>query len=135
MEKSRSLGVTIISKIEIVIGTIGIFCFIPLGIGELLNELYGSHGTSERYVGFGVDVILGVICSIILITGKLTYKLRPAGRVLHLFFSVLFIILYFLLFYVLRCKLEYILNFWVLPISPLFFIFFFTRPKVKEQFK
>lgn len=145
MDKERSLGVIIISKIEIVIGTIGFLLFTPFTIMELLNELYGPQGQSERYVGFTVDLILAITCGITLIAGKLTYQLKKAGRIFNLTLSVYVIGFYLLILYVIiKFKLISIANlllYYKYPILyipfilSLFLIYFFNHPKVKEQFK
>lgn len=145
MNKERSLGVTIISRIEIVIGTIGLLLFTPLTIMELLNELYVYQGQSERYVGFTVDLILAITCGITLIVGKLTYQLKPLGRILHFFISLFIIICYILFLYLIKFDIKIILSdllsdprFIVLYIPfilSLFLIYYFSHSKVKEQFR
>ncbi|MBU4303281.1 MAG: hypothetical protein KKC39_03275 [Candidatus Omnitrophica bacterium] len=98
MEKVRSLGIAIISRFEVIVGTIGLFISIPFIIFEWLDELNRVHVGNEDYVGFGVVLILGIVSGMILIAGKFTYRLNPIGRILNLILAYGLVILYILFF-------------------------------------
>ena len=160
IKKKRSIGVTIISRFEIVYGSLililGLFCIVKAFIVT----------PSPQYPSYqGLWLIPGLMYlfygSIVLMVGGFTFKLKPLGRVLNLvFFSILLIIQIILvlggivsshafpmastivsnivvgplglLYFPLR--IPFIIR-QIMSIIPIYFLYFFTRPKVREQFK
>ncbi len=148
MYKERSIGIAIISRTEVIIGTIGLFISIPLTLFEFLGELERSHVGNEDYVGFTFDLVMGIVSGLTLIAGKYIYHLNPIGRILNLILAYGLVILYILLFFITDHIADFLpffrdaffdrssLIFFVIPfLWSLFLIYFFTSLQVKEQFK
>ncbi len=148
MEKVGSPGIAIITRIEVIIGTIGLFISIPFSIFEWLGELNRVHVGNEDYVGFSVVLILGIVSAMTLIAGKFIYRLNPIGRLLNLILAYGLVILCILLFFItvhLTGFYPYFKNalfdrsFIIIFVIPflwsLFLIYFFNCQQVKEQFK
>ncbi|MDD5432830.1 MAG: hypothetical protein PHO70_07625 [Candidatus Omnitrophica bacterium] len=134
MEKKRSFGITIISRLEMVFGLLGLFIVFPC----LLIFLFGSE-SDGRVDALAIALTWGIPSFTLLIMSELTFRLKPAGRIMHLVIPIILIILFSLQFsgsiYSLLLpdfdKLPFVVAICLL----LFLIYFFTRPKVKEQFK
>lgn len=149
MSKQRSLGVTIISKIEMIIGGIALSYSLLLIIWDVLRSLFVNYGTYDRLAERGFGILLGLLygipAAIIYVTGKLTYRLKPAGRKLHLIISFGTLILVILSVISPSYSLIGFLRYWLISFSFIgssifitifvFFVYFFTHPRVKEQFK
>jgi hypothetical protein len=148
VEKAVSPGIAIISRIEVIIGTIGLFIFVPLSIFEWLGELNRVHVGNEDYVGFGVNLILGIVSGMTFIAGKFIYRLNPLGRILNLILAYGLVILYILLFFITVRLIgfypyfknalfdsSFIIIFVISFLWLLFLIYFFNCQQVKEQFR
>lgn len=129
MDKKRSIELTIISRIEMVLGSLGVlFGLIFLISGVLTNEpeaiLYG--------------IIFCVPASLILITGELTFRLHLLGRIFHLILSYLIIFLVIwniiqdtLIFSIVRLHITWL----VILILSILVILFFNSAYIKKQFE
>jgi len=141
MEKKRSIGISIISRFEMVVGALGSIFF-------LLSGIFVSVDPS--CIADGIPIIIGWLPPflLILVTGELTFRLKPLGRVLHLLiifggiilsticyfgtmelFGILFLVNPFDLFHnntILWASGNLIL---------LFLLYFFSKKSVIEQFK
>ncbi|MFH1641000.1 MAG: hypothetical protein ABIA66_03435 [Candidatus Omnitrophota bacterium] len=150
MEKQRPFGILIISRIQIIIGAIGIFVFTPLTVLELIGELGREHIGNEDYVGFTFDLILLIGSILDLTAGKLTYRLKPIGRILNLILAYARVLLYAALFLITghlagvgfwkyyRDFFHYpsLIVFYAIPFLWSLLVFcYFNLEKVKEQFK
>ena len=131
MGKKRSVGITAFGVVMFLFSIFSIFyglIFFPRPLLEL----------SER-----IARLLILVSGIVYFMDSIfIFKLRKRARILIIYYSI------FLLFYFIPLFLNYIFYEWdpglwkeVIAISispyiifPLFFIIFFTRPKVKEQF-
>lgn len=148
MEKYRSFGISIISGFEIWFG--GLMTLVG-GILSLVNIFWVYKDYNGDYVNmfFSLSVfpsvVIMVVSGLTLLAGMLTYALNQAGRILNLFISSLFILIYMAWF--IFSPSSFIGNFFYFPISfswLLFFaplissailIIFFLQPGVEEQFR
>lgn len=148
MEKEGSLGIVIISKIEVIIGTIGLFYFALCTILEWFAELKRVHVGNEDYVGFTFDLFLSIMSATILIAGKSIYHLKPVGRILNLILAYGLVALYIIFFFVTLHSTGFLpyfrdsffnCSFIIIFVFPffwaLFLIYFFNHQQVKEQFR
>jgi hypothetical protein len=123
MEKKRSVGVTVISVIEVLLG-------LKWGWSSFTAFL------SQTSISF-IHILLLIISALPIVLGILTFQLKPIGRKLNLIFSPLIAFLLFLSFvslFIFNPLWEFLSGIYTLLITT-FLIYFFTRPKVKEQFK
>ncbi len=148
MEKERSLGISIISRIEVIIGTIGLFYFLFCTILEWLAELKSPHVGNEDYVGFTFDLFLSIVSAMILIGGKYIYRLKPAGRILNLILAYGLVVLYIIFFFVTVHSTGFLpyfrdslfnRSFIIIFVFPFFWaaflIYYFNHEQVKDQFR
>ncbi|MBL7071218.1 MAG: hypothetical protein ISS26_03485 [Candidatus Omnitrophica bacterium] len=139
MEKKRSVGVIVISILEVVVGVMGLypiwnrFLSFEFNIAGLVYDI--------RYLGLLFMIILGIG----------TFQLKPVSRKLQIVLSPLTsIFIYLLLIGIAPSqKIADIIIFWGIKDIPFRFIvmglqiiliaviliYFFTRPEVKKQFK
>lgn len=130
MENKRSKGVNFFAQMFIISGVLGIFLFITNN--QIFKNVISSLGLSVSYV----------ICGIFLL------KLKELARRIAIYLSFFsFIIFSMVLNSTLRHYIEnhtypynnninlILIGGVPLIIGPLICIYFFTRPKVKEQFK
>ncbi|HEA47332.1 MAG TPA: DUF4339 domain-containing protein [bacterium] len=143
MKKRRSVGITILSVTEMILGALGTASGIPLSIGGFLAEDVGG------LVPFMIGSMLLIICGPLLIAGIPTFRLKPAGRILNLVLCFL-LILGLCVGFIRECVesinrgyqvpvLEWVLFFslliFIIIAIPGLLIFYLTRPAIKEQFK
>lgn len=147
LDNKGSLGVIIISWLEIIVGAL---MLLVSGSITILNILSSPSGKLDDYTKISHDngtlagIMFVAVSCFILSTGILTSKLKSAGRMLNFLLSgccIFFYILWFLLSPTsIQDLREYILTsnglviFGPLYLS-IFSIWFFNLPEVKEQFK
>ncbi|MDD5130761.1 MAG: hypothetical protein PHS66_06940 [Candidatus Omnitrophica bacterium] len=148
--KEKSLGIVVISWIEMIVGSlIAFIAVLILSYDYLTYIVKKSNNHNYSLDEYKLIVIFCIIVfSLTFLAGMLTNKLNPIGRILNIFLSVCCIIFYICEF--LLCKglilIEYFfkpfsLGFfpWLITYVPIVlstcFIIFFTNPNVKEQFK
>jgi len=141
MDKKRSVGVTVVGVTEVILGIIGLMV--------ILFSVQPAHsgGPLPPYLCFGFT-----ICFLIpfLLLGILTIRLKPIARKIHIFCSpfLSFIIMGFIWMFVVdspyhifftgvfRQYLTFKIIMWTIFLLMMSgSIFYFTRPKVKEQFR
>jgi len=134
MEKKRSKGVTVFAWFELILGIWIIFQF------SGLTSLYMSNGNSMEQLAYcithhGEQPIFGTI---LIVAGILTLQLRPTGRILSILgFPLIFVfevwkkIAYYREDFSSAFLGGIAIGFIIVSIP----VYFFTRPKVKEQFK
>ena len=134
MDNKRSIGITIISGLEIVVGALGIIFAIPF-----LSLFIFKSEPVERADGLAIAISLGIPALVMFAMGELTFHLKPAGRILHLIIPIIVIILFSFqfmkVFYsLLMPDLSMVIVLLLIALF-LFPIYYLPRPKVKEQFK
>ncbi|MDD2688565.1 MAG: hypothetical protein PHT41_00205 [Candidatus Omnitrophica bacterium] len=124
MDKKRSIALTIISRIEMVFGSLGVLLgLILLIMGLLKNEAEG--------ILYGI--CWGGPALVMLITGELTFRLHPLGRIFHLILSYLIILLVILNLIQGSIKLTTV---WlIILILSILLIVFFNSAYIKKQFE
>ena len=144
MVKKRSIGITIFSLLEIVLGSLG-------SISMLASSIYiFSKGTLAALMGL-ITVPMIIPCLHMLIVGKSTFQLKPAGientlilsQIWRIIFILLFLINIWTIFVEISIRSSPIDSFYYFTLlftilGIIFFstlIYYFTRPKVKAQFK
>lgn len=134
MDKKRSKGVTAFAWFELILGVIGILNF------SILIILYVAGKYPMERVAYGIsnnieELIFGTL---LIIAGILTLKLRPKGRTLSILVFPIIAIFDIWINIVYRCKDFSLADLGGIVIG-LFIaslpFYFFTRPKIKEQFK
>ena len=108
--ETRSIGVTIFSVIEIILGVAGIIAGTYYLIQGIMMYSSGSYNEST---GFAFMFAAGgyILGSVMLAGGILMFSLKPAGRIINICLTVL-----------------------LLPTSVFFLIYLFM-PHVRRQFK
>jgi hypothetical protein len=145
MEKEKSLGIVIISWIEMMVGG---FLVSITAIVLSYNFLTYIVKKPDNYIDFLVESILAGILYIIVfgltfLAGMLTSNLKPAGRTLNLFLSsccILIYVIWALHSDLIKYFFEGLFTLpWLISYAPIIlsvcFIIFFNDSKVKEQFK
>lgn len=141
MENKRSVGVTIASGVNLVIGLLWFKEFILLVIG-ILKEPFPRGETWRLGLGIGLLVVTCTFSLCFIRLGILTYKLIPRARLYNIQVAVLgitvcgfFVLVGNLLIASSRIPLETYI-YWILwTVYFIWLLIYFTRPKVKEQFK
>jgi len=155
MEKKRSVGIAAVGIIEILIGILGVLgCIYAWQVVNDLHAIGDTGGSSEGMsakVGllFIAPFIIGSLSGVLfLFLGMLVLTLKPIARMVHIILSPIISILFILFLlgnYVLLEMNGTIKSFFaptvlimiggiITIISMVGMIYFFTRPKVKEQF-
>jgi len=137
MEKKRSVGVTVFGIIMIIVGILGILSSLVGG-----SMICSIAGVKPHAIFLGVGFLFTTIGIMYLIGGFGVLSLKPWARNLTLLLSSFNSILIILMLLgtvkvivkdpiaILYCIPQILLLFLLIGI-----IYFFTRPKVKEQFK
>jgi len=124
MDKKRSIELTIISRIEMVLGL----------LGALFGLLYFVMGWLQNVpLGIGIGILCGVPCLFVLITGELTFRLHPLGRIFHLILSYLIIILVIL--NLIQGSIKLSTTWLIILILSILLILFFNSAYIKKQFE
>lgn len=132
-DNKRSLGITIISRFEMVVGILALLFVVPF----LWIFCFGSE-SDGRMEGLAIALTWGVPAATLLIMGEFTFRLKPAGRIMHLVIPTILIISLALhsrsIYFFSSSDFEKI-AFIIATCLMFLLIYLFTRPKVKEQFK
>lgn len=141
MEIKQPTGIAFFGSISILYGLLGIFQL--FSIPKFLD--YTKSLSPLMAVSSNLYVIIGIILKFLyLIAGILILKLVKKGRTLIVTISILYLLLYFTyLIFITPNLLSNLQQMAMKPgglrigqvILPLIFLFYFTRPKVKEQLK
>jgi len=131
IERNRSIGITVLGRIEVIAASLSGIC------GAVMLMTLFVYGTPDQFrIGF-LNHVQGVVSVLYLLpAGILTLKLKPAGRMMNLIMGYYGFILS--LCNLIRDIPEF--SFKVIAVdivsAALFlaFIYYLTRPKVKEQF-
>ncbi|MFA6358336.1 MAG: hypothetical protein WCY09_06705 [Candidatus Omnitrophota bacterium] len=149
MGKEKSCGIIIISWFEMIIGifTASIAALL-LVIDFLMYIIAGIHSNyiNEFNEYKTVAVIFMIVFSLIFLAGRLTNKLNPIGRILNIYLSIFYILIYSYAYYRSGDSIKYLFNpfaigilGWFIYYAPIIlsvcFLIFFNNPNVKEQFK
>ena len=135
MEKKRSRGVTIFAWIELLSGITALFNFALLIVLYIVGQYPWEricYGISNNFIE---EFVFGLF---FLSTGILTLKLKPRGRILSMsvypslyVYSVWMSFVYHQLDFSFASILGLLIGLGLCYLP----IYFFTRPKVKEQFQ
>ena len=131
MEKKRSKGVTILSSLLILI-CLYVFVMTAVRFRMMVYYLTEVYALPLRVITLVTYLLyIGAF-----ISGILTLQLKEVGRKLIIALSILYIAHYFIGLYFYTEMSPVGLPRIVLDnLSALLYIYFFTRPKVKEQFR
>lgn len=148
MEKERSLGIIVISWFEMIIGIfitsiaalLLVIDFLMYTVGSYRNYTYEFN--EYKIAAF----IFMIVFSLVFLAGKLTNKLNSIGRILNIYLSIFFILVYSYAYYRSGDSIKYLFNpfaiglfGWLIYDVPMVlsvcFLIFFNNPRVKEQFK
>lgn len=124
MSKKRSISITIISRIEMVGGFLGTL----VGLIMFIAGIFGNGP-----LGYALGVCWGVPALIILITGELTFRLRPSGRIMHLI--LLNFVVFLIAIHFIQSPFDISPMLIIIFILVIFFIFFFSSSSIKRQFE
>jgi hypothetical protein len=134
MEKKRSVGIIIIvlGIVNLILGIVGILSVI-VGIKM---RFFPSYDAAKGYafdIHFGgLFLVAGIIFSLFLLVGICTLRQRPVGRILNLILSPITGCVISLPFIKIFGNISVYI---FIPVGIIAIIYFFTRSKVKEQFK
>ncbi|MFC1709354.1 hypothetical protein ACFL2J_04785 [Candidatus Omnitrophota bacterium] len=140
MEKKRSVGVTVFGWFNILIGAVGstafIYCLATMGHMIAISPTIGDKSFS---MGMWIGKFLLAITfpfTLVFISGIGTLKLKPFGRIISIISDPIILILAAAAFSFIPFD-EWIMAsyFATFLVTSFLKIYFFTRPKVKEQFK
>jgi lysylphosphatidylglycerol synthetase-like protein (DUF2156 family) len=148
MKQDRSLGVSIISGFEMVVG--GLMTLL-IGVITVFHILSAPPASASDYVRglysneIAADIILIAVSGLTLLAGILTFVLHQAGRILNLFLSSCWFLIYITwfifsptsiakAFFSVPFSFGWLFTFTPLLLSVIFIVFFFN-PNVEKQFK
>ena len=139
MNKDRPVGVKVFSMMQVISGIIGFLCFFILGISAVFFTPYDPAKGPGIYKALGLwSIGAGFLYLLLFFLGIMLFKLKPLARKLTIILSPLY---YGLICLLLAIPLDrffkgvglYIFAIWLFLVTAT--IRYFTRPKVKEQFK
>lgn len=142
MEKKSLIGLKVLGWL-LIIGIISIYSYIkvltaPTGISDAV-EKWNSMNINYTSFSYTLIMVVGIGASIIsFIAGILILKLKEIGRKLDIYSSGAFILygLCVTTYHLIRkSDMSVIIPFQFSLMFYIVFIYYLTRPKVKEQFK
>ena len=131
MEKKRSIGITVLGRVEVVVASLSGIC-----LAVILMSLFVYGSPDEFRMGLLNHIQAVVYVPYLLPAGIFTLKLKPAGRIMNLIMGYYgyIVSLYNLIRAFTSFSFKVIAVDIVSAILFLSFIYYLTRPKVKEQF-
>lgn len=145
----KSFGIIVISITEITLGSYGVFlaCRIIISISKISRDLT-PYWTNEFRYSIPTAIVSFFLALLMIFLGISLFKKKPFIRILHIVLSPIVAISIVNFLWVFVAQLIVSLNFFVLAnmnemlliaitliIITSGYAYYFTRPKVKEQFR